>query len=270
MSRSNPTLTNPAQHFMSWAGSTGTLSWYDKDKAENVNVPLPFEFLVLDQLATIKGYNKATKVGYWSNEVRSIRKEQFTIHTKQGVVYTGFYKDDQGNVLVPRACEYTQSVYIAYKDGENWTMGNINMKGSSRSAWFDFTRTCNVEDGKITITKGAVQTAQTGDFYPPVFTWSHSNGDEDKMASSLDRVLQTYLSQYLAPKVEDEEKYWPSDQDQIDPNLGRATPEQIAEFEHLKAAKKVDTHEDDEAVQTYIDNSQSFDGEPLPEFPGDV
>jgi hypothetical protein len=258
---------------MSWAGSTGTLSWYNKEKAENTLVKLPFEFLVLDyQLATIKGYNKATKVSYWSNEIRStrLRSDEFIVRTKQGPVYTGLYKDEQGNVLIPRVCEYTQSVYIAYKDGDDWAIGNINMKGSSRSAWFDFTKTCNVENGKVTITKGAMQEAKTGPFYPPVFTWSHSDAEEDKMASLLDKELQVYLSQYLTPKVEDVEKLWPSD-NEIDPNLGKATPEQIAEFEHLKAAKKVDTHTseddelDDQAVQTYLDND-----EPFPDIPPEL
>jgi len=183
---------------MSWSGSTGTLNWYNKEKQENVPVKLPFRFLVLDQLATIKGYNKQSKLGFYSNEVRNTRKEELIVKSKQGVVYTGFYKNEQDIVMVPKGAEYTQSVYIAHKVGDQWVIGNINMKGSSRSAWFDFTKTCKVENGTVIINKGEVQYAQTGDFYPPTFTYESSTDNENSEAIRLDKELQIYLNQYLA------------------------------------------------------------------------
>lgn len=198
MSRSNPNLTNPAEHFMSWSGSTGTLQWYNKEKQENIPVKLPFRFMALDQLATIKGYNKQAKMGFYSNEVRNTRKEELTIRSKQGIVYTGLYKNDQDVVMVPKGAEYTQSVYIAHKVGDKYVIGNINMKGSSRSAWFDFTKMHKVENGTVIMDKGKAQEAQTGEFYPPTFTYESSTDEENAEAMRLDKELQIYLNQYLA------------------------------------------------------------------------
>src|SRR5688572_28480716 len=116
MSRSNPTPTNPAKRFFKWSGSKGKLVYYDKEKQEEVEVKLPFSFLPIDELSTITGYNKREKSGYWSNEVRNTRKEEVTVRTKGGVCYTGFYKNDQDVVQVPRDAKFAKSIYFAYQD----------------------------------------------------------------------------------------------------------------------------------------------------------
>jgi hypothetical protein len=256
MSRSNPTLTNPAEHFMSWSGSTGTLNWYNKEQEKNIPVKLPFQFLVLDQLATIKGYNKQLATGFWSNEVRNTRKEELTVRSKQGVVYTGFYKNEQGVVQVPKGADYTQSVYIAHKIGDKYVLGNINMKGSSRSAWFDFANTCKPENGTVVMDIGEKQTAQTGDFYPPVFTYQPSTDEENTEAVRLDKELQIYLNQYLAAQKQDEEERiehtFSHDGDTSD--VGKATPEQVADYNARKNGRvehTVEPQSDDWAQDKY-------------------
>jgi hypothetical protein len=246
MSLSNPTLTNPAQHFFKWAGSIGKLQWWDKENEKNVEVRLPFEFIVLDQLGTITGYNKAAKTGFWSNEVRNTRKEEFTVRSKGGVVYTGFYKNEQGIVQVPKGAEYAQSIYIAHKIGDEWVIGNIKASGSARSAWFDFTKAHAVDTGKITMEKGEAQTAQTGDFYPPVFKWHKWTPEEYEAAVALDKELQIYLSQYLSAPKEDDE---PAADDNFD-DVGKATPEQIADYEDRKAKKKAPAEDPGEPLPT--------------------
>lgn len=235
MSLSSPTLQNPAEHFFEWKGGTGTLSFYDKEKKESVIVPLPFTFIVLDQLHTITGYDKMSKSGYWSNEVKDIRRDEFTLRTKGGVKYVGPYKNEQGIVMMPKGANYTKSVYIAHqnKAGE-WIMGNIKLSGSARGAWFDFSKAHSVENGKITITKGDKETSPVGDYYPPVFNWAKWDDEEYHSAVILDKLLQQYLTQYLAaPKYDDNAE--PISEDNFE-DLGKATPEQIADFEKRKAA----------------------------------
>lgn len=260
MSRSNPNLQNPAHRFMDWSGSRGELTYWDKEKQERIPVKLPLEFLVLDELSTITGYDKQAQSGFWSNEVRSVKREEFTVRNKNGVRYQGPYKDyERDIVLMPKGASYAQSVYIAYQEVPsegpatpiqhgvagnkgNWVIGNIKMSGSARSAWFDFTKVNHVQNGKVTVTKGGKQEAQTGPFYPPVFTYTNSTPEEDGIAVTLDKALQIYLSQYLsAPKVEDEhdQSVHTDDIDQTDTfnTDGKANPEQIAEFERLKGEK---------------------------------
>ncbi len=46
--------TNPAQHFIQV--KNGALSYYDKEAGEDVKVSTPLRFVVLDTLATVKGW----------------------------------------------------------------------------------------------------------------------------------------------------------------------------------------------------------------------
>lgn len=262
MSRSNPTLTSPAQHFMSWQGSTGQLTWYNKETKTNVPVKLPFKFMVLDQLATIKGYNKPAKAGYWSNEVRNTRKEELIVRLGNQTVYVGMYKNKQGTVQVPKGADYTQSVYIAHKIGDQYVLGNINMKGSSRSAWFEFTGSCKPENGTVTMLKGDVQTAQTGDFYPPIFTYNTSTDEENVVAVKLDTELQVYLSQYFAAAQVDQLEQVPDGD--IDPTLGLATEEQTVDYNNRRTSRApVTTEYSQEPMPDYTDEPINLDDIPF-------
>ena len=79
MSRSKPATTTPCKRFFEWSGGTGTLHYYDKEKKDRVEVKLPFTFLILDELATITGFCEQDSSRYWSNEVRSISKDELVV-----------------------------------------------------------------------------------------------------------------------------------------------------------------------------------------------
>lgn len=239
MSRSQPTLQNPAEHFMEWSGSKGELSWWNKDKQARVPVKLPFTFMVLDELATITGYSKPDKSGFWSNEVRSTVKEELTVRMKSGVRYVGMYKNEQGIVQMPKGARYTKSVYIAHLGGNgDYIMGNLKLSGSALTAWIEFGNGCKPENGTVTLTGSETVEGELGEYHVPKFEYRSSNDVENEAAMTLDKQLQIYLSQYLASSVTADEgdSPWPSDQ--IDSELGKATPEQIAEFEEKKAEAK--------------------------------
>lgn len=206
MSRSNPQLVNPAQHFFRWAGSKGILQWYDKEKQKNVMVKLPFEFMVLDELSTITGYNKSLEQGYWANEVRNVMSDELFVKTKKGPFESGLY----ASLAQTRSKggSYAKSIYIAHKIKNEWVIGNIQASGSALSSWIEFTKTLNrgaLESGKVIMTRGEAQDAPTGPFYAPVFKYEKAPDDENAKAIELDKELQIYLSQYLAqPKVDDD------------------------------------------------------------------
>jgi hypothetical protein len=238
MSRSQPTLTNPALHFFEWKGGDGKLEFYDKEKQQRITVPLPFEFLPLDQLATVTGYSKMAKSSYYSNEVRNTAKEEFTVKLKGQTVFTGMYKNNQGIAQLPKGASYTKSIYIAHKTktGE-YIIGNIKASGSALGAWIEFNSTCKPENGKVVMTKGDVQESPVGQFYPPKFTYESVNAEENDSAIELDKQLQIYLSHYLsAPKFTDALEESQEDAG-IDQSVGLATEEQILDFEQRKAAK---------------------------------
>lgn len=199
MSRSNPTPTNPAKRFFTWSGSTGKLVYYDKEQGSEVEVKMPFEFLVLDQLATISGFCEPDESHYWSNEVRSIAKEELTIKTSKGTKYIGLYKNSQGMVQVPQGARYAKSIYISFKDGENgFVIGNLRASGAALTAWIDFSNKNTVALGKCRLTGSEEAKKGATKYYVPTFEWSNADTSEDEIAKELDTELQVYLSQYLA------------------------------------------------------------------------
>src|ERR1700722_13886513 len=142
MSRSNPTETKHiARKYFTWSGDAGGWKYYDKtkgEKGENVTVPMPFRFLVLDVLATIKGWSDADQSGYWSNEVRNVKTDTLTVRNKKGIAATGTYQE----ILNNRACDgvkYCQSVYIAYKEEDgNLSICNLQILGAALGSWISF------------------------------------------------------------------------------------------------------------------------------------
>lgn len=255
MSLSNPTLTNPAQHFFQWGGSIGKLQWYDKEKEKNVEVRLPFSFIVLDELSTITGYNKQAEAGFWSNEVRNVTKDELYVRTKKGPFEAGLYN----NLTQTRSKggKYAKSIYIAHQINDEWVIGNIKATGSCLSAWIEFTKKYSVQSGKVTMNRGAKQTAPTGEFYPPTFTWQKWDDAEYQAAIALDKELQIYLNQYLsAPKGDDElvNGEWHDET--------KATQEQVADFESRVAAAKTPVQPD--TVVTEFDESEPINLDDIP------
>jgi hypothetical protein len=232
MSRSNPTLTNPAQHFLTW--KDGRLSWYSKERDARVPVKFPFEFMVIDQLATITGYSKRDKSGYWSNEVRNVTKEEFIVRTKHGIAQSGLYKELAD--IRAKGAKYAKSIYIVHKVGEGYIIGNIKASGSALTAWIEFSDTCKVEHGKIRLTGAKQETGELGDYFSPVFEWDHTTPEEDQIAIDMDSELQAYLRQYFIAAAIDRENM--VEEGGIDSNLGKATPEQIADYEQKRKAGK--------------------------------
>lgn len=196
MSRSNPTPTNPARKFFTW--KNGKLAYYDKEKQQNIEMPLPFEFLVLDQLATITGFCEPDNSSYWSNEVRSVAKEEFTVRTSNGIKQAGFYKDLAD--VRAKGAKYAKSIYIAYRDADGLVMGNIKASGAALTAWIELGNKCIIDNGKILLTGAEEATKGKTTYYVPIFEWIHSDSDEDEIAVELDKELQAYLSQYLTTK----------------------------------------------------------------------
>jgi hypothetical protein len=191
MSRSRPILRNPTVRWFQWAGRDGKLTYYDRETKETVEVPLPFEFMPLDQLGTVSGYDKGLKAFFRANEVRSTRKEPLTVMLGSSVVERGYYRE-----LTTKGIKYAQSIYIAFRleDGK-WAIGNFTAVGSALSAWFDYTKNKIVENGKTVITRGGQMEAGTGPYFPPAFKYDHCDADETDAAWKLDQELQQYLDQ---------------------------------------------------------------------------
>lgn len=213
MSRSNNTeIINPSKRFFEWVGSKGCLKYFDKsrgEKGENVFLDLPFTFLVLDRLATIKGFSDNDQSGFWSNEVRNIKTEPFIVKTKKGEVANGLYST-LANVLNQGAC-YCQSVYIAFFD-ENKVLqiGNFQIHGSAIGAWIEFSKKKNIFKSAISITGASKAKKGITEYYIPVYELKDVSESTEAEAIQLDKELQEYLKTYFnrsspAPEISQEQ-----------------------------------------------------------------
>lgn len=189
--------SNPATKFLSWKSNDKCFSYYDKEKATNVKVELPFKFLVLDELHTISGWNDASSSGIYSNEVKFISKEPMTVKPFKGnEIAKGIYKDIK-NKIVAAGGHYVKSIYIMLEDG---SLANIQLKGAAVQKWGEFTAKTRsrLTDEWIIVKdtlegkKGAVK------FYTPNFTFESSLSEADAtQADECFNILEAYLKAYL-------------------------------------------------------------------------
>jgi hypothetical protein len=202
MSLSNNTESkNPAQRFFEWSSQDKTVKWYDKEAKQNVLMQLPFTFIVLDMLSTVKGFSDADGGGIWSNEVRDTRKDILTVRTKRGIKAQGLWKEDIKNSV--EGARYCRSVYIAFKDDDgDLVIGNIQMQGSANSAWIEFSRNTKIYGVGIQITGSVEQKKGATTYYEPVFQVIEANEATIAEAVELDKELQEYLAVSLGREQE--------------------------------------------------------------------
>jgi len=195
MSLSQDRPTNPAKRFLKV--KSGAVSYYDKESQENVNVPTPLEFIVLDQLATVKGWSDQDESGYWSNEVRSVGRDVLTVRTSKGMKDQGIWRDIKGNASIAGA-KYHSSIYIATKGHDGLEINNLSLTGAALNAWIEFTQKHRVNTNKVILTgwndakKGSVS------YKVPVFEAVPMEDGERDEAIELDKELQAYLKEYFS------------------------------------------------------------------------
>jgi len=199
--------SNPATKFLNWKSNDKCFSFYDRETKENVLVPLPFKFLVLEEMHTISGWNDATQSGIYSNEVKFISKETMTVKPFKGnEIAKGLYKDIKEKVKAAGE-HYVKSIYIMLEDG---SLANLQLKGSAVQGWGEFTQKGKQRlvdewvsvDKAIDGKKGAVK------FTTPDFKFLQSITDvESELADDCFNTLEAYLTTYLSkaePIIESE------------------------------------------------------------------
>lgn len=224
MSRSNPNdaVKNPASRWFEWAGGMdgGFVRYYDKDSEKQVTLGDSqnggkFVFILLDELATVKGWHDPSESGIFANEVRDTRQDTLVVRAfKGGELASGLYANIRDRIGAVGGY-FVASCYIAYKDGENLRIGNIRFKGAALSAWMEFKKACSTKkdaNGKSVKAfyvdavkiEGFEQQKKGGTtFRVPKFSLVPLSEESNKQAIALDAELQAYLADYLKrPRVE--------------------------------------------------------------------
>lgn len=224
MSRSNPTeaVRNPSTRWFEFASGEegGFVRYYDKSTEKNVELGDPqtggkFQFLLLDEMATVKGWHDQSESGIFANEVRDTRQDTLVVRSfKGGELASGLYASIKDRINAVGG-HFVSSCYIAYKDGDALRIGNIRFKGAALGTWMEFKKQCPTKkdaagksikayyvdavkiDGFEQLKKGGTT------FRVPKFLLATLSDETNKQAMDLDKELQAFLSDYLKrPRVE--------------------------------------------------------------------
>jgi len=209
MSRSNPTDNNPnpAVRWFEWNGEQGAVRYYDKTAKENVDVGLPFAFMLLDELGSVRGWDDASSSGIYSNEVRDTRQDVLVVKSfKGGTLAEGLYKDikDRVNTL---GGSFVASCYIGFKNGgDSLDIGNFRIKGAALGAWMEFRKAHRRDLYKKAVAITGYTEGKKGRvvFRVPTFALKDLSEDSNNAAVGLDMQLQEFLTGYLARTKRDQ------------------------------------------------------------------
>lgn len=198
MSRSNNTdIVSPVKRYFEWSSEHGSFKYYDKEEKKNVPVPLPFRFMVLDQLNSIGGFSDSAQSSFWSNDVRDMRTEVLTVRTKDGLVASGVYEKIKDRIKAEGA-KYAKTVFIAYYDADKHLyIGSIKFIGSSVSAWIDWSKGKDVMQGAVEVSTFIEEKKGATRYKVPVFKTITAGPDAEGIAMDLDVELQQYLKAYF-------------------------------------------------------------------------
>ena len=243
MSRSNPTegARNPSTRWFEWAGGDdgGFIRWYDKEAGKHVKVDLPFTFLLLDELSTVKGWHDPSESGIYSNEVRDTRQDVLVVRAfKGGELASGVYKSISDRIKA-QGGHYCASLYLAYKEGDELRIGNLSLKGAAAGTWMEFKKAAPQKkdsNGKTlrayfvdAVTIGAFDQLKKGAtvYRVPKFALKPVSAETNQQAVALDAELQAFLVDYLKrPKAE------AAPQPEVESDLGGNAPP--SHFDDLK------------------------------------
>lgn len=205
MSRSAPTTDkapNPAVHFFEWAGGAmgGFLQFWDKSQKQTVQCDPPFQFLALDELATVKGWHDASESGIFANEVRSTKSEPLTVKAfKGGILAEGYYADIKA-AIHEAGGYYTASIYCAFKEDGRLKIGAVQFKGAALNAWVNFRKEAGgkIWEKAVVITGSEEGKKGSIKFKTPTFALKDVSEESNAAAKVLDEELQAYLYEYFS------------------------------------------------------------------------
>lgn len=199
---------NPAVRFLEWKSEKKCFDFYDRDSEKRVDVKLPFRFLVLKEMHTVKGWHDASESAIYSNEVKFIGSDEVNVRSfKGGNIAKGLYKDVR-NKIQDAGGYYVKSIYLMTESNEIW---NIQLKGSAVSEWSEFTKKSRSRlfDEWVIVESADERKKGAVNYTVPVFKYNTSlSSDEGVKADEVYNTLDLYMKSYLDSKeIEEKEPF---------------------------------------------------------------
>jgi hypothetical protein len=189
--------TNPSTKFIEWKSNDKCFSFYDRETSANVSIQLPFKFLVLDELHTVKGWNDASSSQINSNEVKFISRDEMVVKPFKGnEIAKGLYKDIKERIKAAGG-HYVKSVYCMLEDG---SIANLQLKGAACQSYGDFTAKTRsrLTDEWVVVAKAIDGKKGAVKYTTPGFEFDKSLSEsEADLADEAFNTLEAYLKTYL-------------------------------------------------------------------------
>ena len=189
--------TNPSTKFIEWKSNDKCFSFYDRETSANVSISLPFKFLVLDELHTVKGWNDASSSQINSNEVKFISRDEMVVKPFKGnEIAKGLYKDIKEKIKAAGG-HYVKSVYCMLEDG---SIANLQLKGAACQSYGDFTAKTRsrLTDEWVVVAKAIDGKKGAVKYTTPGFAFDKSLSEsEADLADEAFNTLEAYLKTYL-------------------------------------------------------------------------
>jgi hypothetical protein len=210
MSLSNPHengTPNPSTRWFEWNGEHGAVNYYDKESKKNVSVGIPFTFILLDELASVRGWHDPSSSGIYSNEVKDTRQDVLVVKAfKAGTLVEGIYRDikDRVNTL---GGSFTANCYLAFKnESGQLVIGTLRFKGAALGAWMEHRKQCRRDFYSKAIKITGFTEGKKGRIVYRVPTFAMIDIGAETMADAveLDKQLQEFLSGYLSRTKQDQ------------------------------------------------------------------
>lgn len=218
----NNSTRNPATKYYKWSGGAkeevalpdgttatkvvGRLTYWDSDainkdgeQGDNIAVPLPFRFCILEQSRSITGFSPTpgTNIRYYSNE--TVQNDEVLVVQRKDdsgnhEVCRGTY--DQIKASLPQGARLQINLYIFNPD--TMQIERLNLQGSSVAAFIDFSKK-NKEAlyTRVTTMESAGELKKNGsvEYMPPVFKSATVNYSDEEMKelTKQDQIVVEYL-----------------------------------------------------------------------------
>jgi len=204
--RSNPgteASPNPAKIFIQWKSKNEKFSYYNKEKKEDVLLPMPFNFIPLFICSNVKGYNHKKTKTFISNEVENLDTDILTVISYNNVTkekkteYTGIYKDIKDSF--DQNIKFGISLYAAIKDKKGTlSLVNIQLNGAGLHHWFKFTKENDIWKNAISAFGTTDEINGTVNYKAPTYKAIKISEEDDIAAGELQEEVKSYLKDYFA------------------------------------------------------------------------
>jgi hypothetical protein len=176
--------SSPIKKYVSFSGSTGMFSYYDKSKEEKVEVE-EVKMTVLDVRVSVSGYNQDSKETITSNMISNQGDEILKVvgfkDKKPRIIAEGLYKDIKEDVKVAKG-KFTSNIIGLADLGDGEEIINLQLSGVSLGGWIEYASehpNQGFYDYFITLNKGVLSKRDGGENVPV------TKAEEEKLDKAL-------------------------------------------------------------------------------------